>query len=147
MTDNPPEPVEIEALVEALLQSTGQLLRRLRAEGNPAGLTWSQSAALARLQKEGPATTADLARAEGVKPQSMGATMAGLERDGLVERRQHPTDGRQALYEPTALGLETRARQRLLKREWLAAAMADLDEQEKQALSVALHTIRRLAGA
>jgi DNA-binding MarR family transcriptional regulator len=140
-------PSALEALIEDLMHSTGLLLRRLRAEGNPAELSWSQSAALGRLARGGPATTADLARAEGIKPQSMGATMAALEREGLVVRAPHPTDARQALYDLTPLGRETRARQRLVKREWLAAAMVGLDAEEQSALSVALNTIRKLAAA
>jgi DNA-binding MarR family transcriptional regulator len=140
-------PHATEALVEDLMHSTSLLLRRLRAEGNPDELSWSQSAALGRLAGGGPATTADLARAEGIKPQSMGATMAALEQAGLVARSAHPSDGRQALFDLTPLGHDTRARQRLVKRTWLAAAMAELDAEEKAALSVALKTIRKLAGA
>lgn len=142
-----PDPLANETLVEDLMRSTGLLLRRLRAEGNPAGLSWSQSAVLGRLHRGGPVTTADLARAEGIKPQSMGATMAGLEREGLVARSPHPSDARQMLYDLTPLGRETRTRQRLIKREWLAEAMADLTAEEQAALAVALQTIRRLAGA
>jgi DNA-binding MarR family transcriptional regulator len=137
----------LETLVEDLMSSTGLLLRRLRAEGNPDELSWSQTAALGRLARSGPATTADLARAEGIKPQSMGATMAALERERLVTRTPHPSDGRQALYDLTPLGHETRARQRLVKRAWLAAAMATLDAEEQASLSVALTTIRKLAAA
>ena len=85
-----PATTEIEALVRDLLQSTGLLRRRLRAEANRDELSWSQSAAMGRIAREGPATTADLARAEGVKPQSMGATLAALEREGLVARAAHP---------------------------------------------------------
>ncbi|HEX7853308.1 MAG TPA: MarR family transcriptional regulator [Sphingobium sp.] len=147
MSPHSPEAPRIEELVEELLQSTGQLLRRLRAEGNAAELSWSQSAILSRLQKGGPSSTADLARAERVKPQSMGATMAALEREGLVKRQPHPSDGRQALYDLTDLGRAAKDQQRLLKREWLASAMAGLEEQDKQALSTALGVIRRLARA
>ncbi|MDB5737936.1 MAG: MarR family transcriptional regulator [Sphingomonas bacterium] len=145
-----PEPrpdAAIEALVEELLKSTGQLRRRLRAEANPSALSWSQTTVLSRLHKDGPSTTADLARAEGVKPQSMGATLIALERDGLVERRPHATDGRQSLYELTPLGTETRAQHRLLKRTWLAAAMTQLDAEEQQALAIALRVIHRLGSA
>lgn len=142
-----PAPHPLEALVEDLMCSTGLLLRRLRAEGNPDELSWSQSAALGRLARGGPTTTADLARAEGIKPQSMGATMAALDREGLVARSLHPSDARQVLYDLTERGRDTRARQRLIKRAWLAAAMADLDAEEQAALSVALKTIRKLAGA
>ena len=61
-----------------------------------------------RLDTDGPATTADLARAEGVKPQSMGATIAALEEKGIVERKPHPTDGRQMNIALTAKGATVR---------------------------------------
>jgi len=143
MSDAPPSP-EIELLVQDLLQSTGLLRRRLRAEANRDSLSWSQSAAMGRIAREGPATTADLARAEGVKPQSMGATLAALERDGLVARAEHPSDGRQFLYDLTEQGRAARERQRLLKQAWLGEALADLDRAERDALSIALGVIRRL---
>ncbi|WP_200581564.1 MarR family transcriptional regulator [Kosakonia sp. S42] len=42
-------------------------------------------------------TTTELSRAEAVKPQSMGGTLAFMEREGLVYRSSHSTDGRQIL--------------------------------------------------
>ncbi|SKA38696.1 transcriptional regulator, MarR family [Enhydrobacter aerosaccus] len=137
-------PASAEAIVEELLQATGQLLRRLRAESNPSELTWSQSAALARLDKNGPTTTADLARAEAVKPQSMGVTLAALEQDGLIERRPHPTDGRQVLFALTEKGVAVRRKHRLLKREWLAAALGKLDPEAQRTLAAAVSVLRRL---
>ncbi len=133
-----------EALVEELLKSTGLLRRRLRAEANPDELIWSQLSAIGRLYREGPATTADLARAEGVKPQSMGATLTSLEREGLVSRAAHPSDGRQMLYSLTDAGIAARAQHQLLKRAWLASALAKLDEHEQASLHIALQVIRRL---
>jgi DNA-binding MarR family transcriptional regulator len=133
-----------EALVEDLLQSTGLLLRRLRSEANPEGLTRSQMGVIGRLTRDGAATTADLARAEGVKPQSMGATLAALERDGFVARVPHPTDGRQYLIDLTPAGAAARDRHRAMKRSWLGAAIATLDEEETAALGTALRVIRRL---
>ncbi len=144
MVKHPDRAKPVETVVEELLQVTGQLLRRLRAESNPTELTWSQSAVLARLEKTGAMTTADLARAELVKPQSMGVTLAGLERDGLVERRPHPSDGRQFLFALTEKGIGIRRQHRLLKREWLATAMAKLDPEARRTLSAALKVIRRL---
>ena len=44
----------------------------------------TESSVLARLSKNGPATTAELARAESVKPQSMGTTVAT---NALLERK------------------------------------------------------------
>ncbi len=134
----------VEASVEELLQVVGQLLRRLRAESNPGELTLSQAAVLGRLGRNGAMTTADLARAVSVKPQSMGVTLAGLERAGLVERQSHPSDGRQVLFKLTREGAATRRKHRLLKRAWLAAAMARLDAGERRALTAALGVLRRL---
>ena len=135
----------LETAVAELLRSTGQLLRRLRAESNPSELTWSQMAVLARLDEEGAMTTADLARAESVKPQSMGGALAILEQDGLVQRQSHPTDGRQVLFALTEPGIAIRRRNSHLKREWLSAAMAKLTPTEQRSLIAAAALIKRLS--
>jgi DNA-binding MarR family transcriptional regulator len=135
----------LETVVGDLLRATGQLLRRLRAESNPSELTWSQTAILARLNEEGAMTTADLARAESVKPQSMGAALAVLEQDGLVQRQPHSTDGRQVLFVLTEVGVAIRRRNSHLKREWLLAAMAKLTPAEQRSLIVATALIKRLS--
>lgn len=134
----------LETAVTELTLAIGQLVRRLRAEVNPGELSWSQAATLARLEKRGPLTTADLARAESVKPQSMGTTLADLEEQGLVERRPHPTDGRQVLFALTAAGTEARRKRRIAKQAWLLAAMAKLDPAERKTLVAATAVIKRL---
>jgi DNA-binding MarR family transcriptional regulator len=136
----------LETVVAELSLAVGQLLRRVRTESNRDELTWSQTVALWRLES-GPATTADLARAELVKPQSMGATLAELEREGLVERRPHPTDGRQVLFALTGDGVEARRKRSAAKQAWLLAAMAELDRSEQQSLLAAAALIKRLAEA
>ncbi len=88
-----------------------------------------------------------LARAESVKPQSMGATLAELEREGLVERRPHPTDGRQVLFALTDEGVEARRKRSAAKQKWLLAAMAKLDLAEQQTLMSAVALIKRLGQA
>lgn len=90
-------------------------------------------------------TTADLARAESVKPQSMGASLAVLEQDGLVQRQSHPTDGRQVLFMLTEMGVAIRRRNSHLKREWLLASMAKLTPAEQRSLIVAAALIKRLS--
>ena len=136
--------ISLETAVTELSLAIGQVLRRLRAESNPDGLTWSQTAALSRLKKTGPMTTADLARAESLKPQSMGATLAELEREGLVKRHPHPTDGRQVLFALTAEGVEARRKRSAAKQKWLLAAIAKLDPAEQQTLMSAVALIKRL---
>jgi DNA-binding MarR family transcriptional regulator len=145
MDDAPNTPIPPESAVAELSLAIGQLVRRLRVEANPGELTWSQIATLARLDNAGAMTTADLARSEFVKPQSMGTTRADLEQAGLVQRRPHPTDGRQVLFALTAEGTEARRQRNLAKREWLLAAMARLDPAEQQTLLVAAALIKRLA--
>lgn len=138
-------PAAAETAVTDLSLAIGQLVRRLRQEANPNELSWSQIATLARLEKAGAMTTAELARAEFVKPQSMGTTLADLEQEGLVRRRPHPTDGRQVLFELTAHGFEARRQRNIAKREWLMAAMEKLAPAEQQTLIAAAALIKRLA--
>lgn len=134
-----------EAAVEELLQATWQLLRRLRAESNTEGLSWSQTGVIGQLRKHGPMTTADLARAESVKPQSMGATLAWLEEAGLVERRPHPSDGRQVLFTLTRSAIATSEARSRAKRQWLQQALAKLEPSQQRALHAAVEPLRQLA--
>ena len=127
-----------------LTQAIGLLVRRVRAAAASHELSLTESAVLARLAKDGPATTADLARAESVRPQSMGATVAGLEERGLVERKPHPTDGRQMNIALTAKGVAVRKSIGEAKQSWLAQAIAQLDEQKRETLFAAGEIIKRL---
>ena len=123
----------------------GLLVRRVRAAAAQHELSLTESAVLARLAKEGAATTAELARAESVRPQSMGATIATLEELGLVERKPHPTDGRQVQIDLTAKGVTVRNTTKDAKRTWIAQAMAKLNEAERETLFKAGDIIKRLA--
>lgn len=88
--------------------------------------------AMARLEKAGPMTTPDLARAEAVKPQSMGATFAELEGEGLVLRQPHPTDGRQILFALRENGVEAQRKRSAAKQKWLLEVMARLTPAERE---------------
>ncbi len=134
----------LETAVIDFIQTIGLLVRRVRAAAASHELSLTESAVMARLAKDGPATTADLARAESMKPQSMGTTIAALEEMGMVERKPHPTDGRQMNIELTAKGAAVRKSARDAKRTWLAQAIAQLDEQERETLFEAGEIIKRL---
>ncbi len=124
--------------------AVGQLVRRVRKAGASHGLSWTESSVMARLDRNGPATTADLARAEGMKPQSMGTTIAALEEMGMVERKPHPTDGRQVNIDLTAKGVAVRNTSKDAKRTWLAHAISQLDQDEQDTLFEAGEIIKRL---
>jgi DNA-binding MarR family transcriptional regulator len=135
----------MDAAILDLTQAVGLLVRRLRAATASEELSLTESVVMGRLAKDGPATTADLARAEGMKPQSMGATIAALEEMGMVERRPHPTDGRQVHIALTAKGAAARESVKDAKRTWLAQAIGRLDKREQATLFAAGEIIRRLA--
>jgi DNA-binding MarR family transcriptional regulator len=130
-----------------LVLALGLLVRRLRSAvpSESLELSWAQMGVMRRLDKEGPATTAELARAEGVKPQSMGATVAALEGMGIVERKPHPTDGRQMNIALTAKGASMRKKTRIAKQTLLAQAIAKLDAKEQKKLPAVTELIKRLA--
>jgi DNA-binding MarR family transcriptional regulator len=130
-----------------LVLALGLLVRRLRsaAPAESHELSWTQMGVLRRLDTEGSATTAELARAEGVKPQSMGAILASLEQKGIVERKPHPTDGRQMNIALTAKGASMRKDARIAKRTLMAQAIAKLDAQEQKKLPAVTKLIKRLA--
>src|SRR5579863_5692252 len=124
----------LETAVIDFIQAIGLLVRRVRAAAASHELSLTESAVLARLAKDGPATTAELARAESMKPQSMGTTVAALEEMGLVERKPHPTDGRQVNIDLTAKGAALRKSAKDAKRTWLVQAIAQLDDDEREVL-------------
>lgn len=133
----------IDTEVTDFVQALGLLVRRLRAEGGGPDLSWTQMVVLKRLE-DGPATSADLARAEGMKPQSMSAIVGVLEDMDLVMRKPHPTDGRQINIVLTAKGAALRKATKDAKRNWLAQAIGKLDEEERESLFAAGGVIRRL---
>jgi DNA-binding MarR family transcriptional regulator len=131
--------------VTALVQALGLLIRRLRAVGGARSLSWTEEIIMRRLDKEGPATSADLSREVGIKPQSMGSAIAGLEAMGLVARKPHLTDGRQINIELTRQGAAVRKSASEAKRSWLAGAISRLDPQEQKTLLKAGEIMQRLA--
>ena len=136
-----------DTAVTDFAHSVGLLLRRLRAATASDELSWTESSVMSRLAKEGPSTTADLARAEGIKPQSMGTTIAALEERGIVERKPHPTDGRQVNIALTSKGAAVRKSAKEARWGWLAQAVAQLDEQERETLFAAGQIMERLANS
>ncbi|MEU1124330.1 MarR family transcriptional regulator [Streptomyces sp. NPDC005899] len=132
-------------LASDLAGVVGRLLRRLRSTSGESLLTPSQRSVLARLHDGGPSTTAELARAELVRPQSMRLTLGALEGQGLVARAPDPGDGRKSVVSVTAAGRTTLAEVRAAKRDWLADAIAgELDGAERRTVAEAVALLNRL---
>ena len=135
-------------LATQLRLSIGLLLRRLRQIPTGDELTLSEGAALARLDRGGPATAAELARAEQISPQSMGATLGTLQARGLIAKRPDPEDGRRMILSITEPGLEVLRHRRTQRTEQLATALAaGFTPAELAQLAAAAPLLERLANS
>ncbi|WP_216900959.1 MarR family winged helix-turn-helix transcriptional regulator [Nocardia alni] len=136
----------IDDWADDLYDGVSLLARRLHQAPGVAGLSLPERSALARLERGGPSTTAELARAEQITPQAMANTLGALEARGLVSRRPHPDYRRRVTVSVTTEGIETLRRKRDARGQQLAAALAkDFTAEELTALFVAAPLIRRLA--
>lgn len=129
---------EIRALV-------GKLKRRLREQAGPEDLTPSQISVLLRLEREGPATTSNLARLQGMRPQSMGTVIAPLEAAGLVHGAPDPADRRQTILSLTDACRKLVEEGRAARQDWLTRRLqARLSPQEQDKLAEAVELLRLL---
>ena len=145
MKENP-DTAAAAALAGELRVVLGKLSRRLREQGQAEDLTSSQKSVLIRLEREGPATVSTLARAESVRPQSLGATVAALEAAGLVSGTPDPDDGRQTLLSLTAACRKWIKTNRAAREDWLCRALqANLSSKEQAELTRAVELLQRLA--
>jgi len=136
---------ELSRAAQELSGALGRLVRRLRADAAGQGLSLPHASLLKRLEREGPATPAALARAELIRPQSLLTTVNALQEQGLVERTPHPTDGRQVLVELTDRGREQLRQRRELGENALALLMSRrLTPSEQHALSRTVGLLQRL---
>lgn len=141
----PAEP-DVHEVATAIQVSVGLLKRRLQQAQVAGDLSASEISALARLDRGGPTTPSALAKLERITPQSMGATLGGLERRGLVARRPDPGDGRHVVLSVTDLGLELLHSRRSARTEQLATALSvGFSRSELATLRSAAPLIERLA--
>jgi len=123
----------------------GPLKRRLREQADTGDLRPSQIAVLQRLEKGGPVTTSALARAENMRPQSMGAVIAALEAAGLVAGAPDPNDRRQTLLSLTDHCRTWLTEGRAARQDWLTRTLeARLSPAEQAQLAAALPLLQRI---
>jgi DNA-binding MarR family transcriptional regulator len=134
-------------LASRLRLSVVRLNRRLRSQRTDEMVSLTQISALATLSRCGPMTPSELAASERVRPPSMTRVIAALEEEGLVSRRDHPTDGRQSIIEISPRGTQLLADEASAKERWLDKRLAELTEQERAILARASEIIDRMAGA
>ncbi len=109
-----------------------------------AELTPTQMAALATINCCGPITPSELAEIENVKRPTATKVATALEEKGLVERAEHPSDGRVSLLSLSAEGAKLMRRLRTRKDTYLAKKLDTLDAEELAALDRAAGILERL---
>ena len=124
----------------------GKLHRRLREEAHMGDITMSQASVLSRLERDGPATVSSLARAEGMRPQSMAATVQALTQAQMVTGSPDPLDGRQTILTLTDSCRAWIAASRAAREDWLARSIETrLTPAEVTELDKAVALLKRLA--
>lgn len=132
-------------VADALMASLAILARRIRQVRPTPDLSHPESIALSSLERHGPSTSAELARLENVRAQSMHATVAGLTRRGLVERRPDPADGRRVVVSVTDAGRAlTRDKQRARSSQLLTTLTTDFTAEERAVMLAAAPLLGRL---
>ena len=122
-----------------------KLKRQLREQGEHSDLTASQVSVVLRLEKDGLATVSSLARAEGMRPQSMSAVITPLQEAGLVSGAADPNDGRQTLMCLTPKCLKFLEEGRAARQDWLTRKISQkLSAGEQEQLQAALGLLMRL---
>lgn len=141
-----PRIAQAQATARELRALVGKLKRQLREKVGVEGLTLSQITVLIHLELQGSATVSELARAENVKPQSMGATVAGLQALMLIEGVPDPGDGRRTLLSLTKLAHEKIRAIRTAREDWLFHAIRErFNANEQDALARGVELLKRLA--
>ncbi|MFF4740878.1 MarR family winged helix-turn-helix transcriptional regulator [Streptomyces sp. NPDC001262] len=142
-----PQPEHLRQAAEDLHMAISLLLRRMRQQF-PGDLTASQAAMGRQLEWEGSCSVADLARAANVRHQSMLATVKAAEAAGVVERRPHPSDGRQTLVTLTSHGRQVLRDRWQTGNDYFAQLIEEcLTPEEQQKIAEAVALLRRLAQA
>src|SRR5215467_3752097 len=121
---------------------TARVLRQDAA--GESGLSPTQTAVLATINREGPLTPSELAEIERVKRPTMTRTLACLEREGLIERTPDPADGRSSLVALNDAGHEALAVQRRRKSAYLARRLRKLEPDEVETLARAAELLERI---
>ncbi|CAN5484166.1 MarR family transcriptional regulator [soil metagenome] len=107
-------------------------------------LTPTQTAFLATVERCGPITPSDLADTEKVKRPTATRVAGFLEERGLIERAEHPSDGRVSLLSISAEGRKLIKRLRTRKDSYLASYLDTLSPEELETLDRATEILERL---
>lgn len=124
----------VEELATSLRFSVTRLARLLRQQSD-AGLTPTQMAALATVERGGPLPIGALADEEQIGAPTATKIVEKLHAAGYIDRTPSPQDRRVTLVSTTAAGQALLAEIRARKTAWLSTRIAELDDDERDALA------------
>jgi len=119
--------------------------RRLRQEGQKAGISAQDSLILAQIQKNPGIGVCDLADAEQTSRPTMSSHVKRLEAAGFVRRSDDAEDGRRSGLAVTAAGVRRIEAIKRHRNDWLAARLKKLSPAEREKLADAAEPLLKLA--
>ena len=129
-----------------VLQAVLRLAREMRQSAQDGELTGSALILLGSLHRGGAMSAVELARREGLQPQSLSRLLARLDKQGLIARAVDPDDARRHVIAITQAGTTLLMEQIVKRRDWLTDRMAErLNMAERTTLLDAAALMLRLA--
>lgn len=129
---------DLRALASDLSLAVVRLTRHLRGRRLDSQVSLTQLSALASLAVAGEMTPGALAARERVQPPSMTRVIASLADLGLVDRKPHPTDGRQIIVSLSKAGSALLADEAAAREVWMTEQLANLGPAQLQTLADAV---------
>lgn len=142
LADTPTDP---EALAEALRPAILRVSRRLRQEAKKVGVSALDALLLGQILRTPGVGVCDLADEEKISRPTMSTHVKRLEAAGWISRVNDVEDGRRSGLTITEAGREALIAIRRQRNDWLAAHLAQLPVEARQALAQAASPLLQLA--
>lgn len=133
----------VEAIAEMIELGTDLMWRYLIDRGD---LSASAALVVNRLHQEGPMRLTALADAEGASQSGMTQLVQRLERQGFLEKRSDPEDGRASLVALGEAGRQNWDARASVRRERIAGLLPGVSHDDEVALWLAAQVVVRVLG-
>jgi DNA-binding MarR family transcriptional regulator len=121
-----------------------QLVRELRREVHPLGITGGQVSLLVQIKRKPGIGVRGLAALERVSPAAISGAVDRLQRAGLIERRTDATDRRRQGLTVSAAGKRVLRAVKRRRTAWLASKLERLSPEELEAVDAAVEPLTSL---
>jgi DNA-binding MarR family transcriptional regulator len=118
-----------------------QLVRELRREVHPLGITGGQVSLLVQIKRKPGIGVRGLAALERVSPAAISGAVDRLERAGLIQRRADKTDRRRQGLTVSPAGERVLRAVKRRRTAWLASKLEHLSPEELEAIDAAIEPL------